>query len=105
VRLRAPFLRLVLRNVYMELELDDIVVFAESRRRGLYAEIYMGDVGYIYEKGGWHAYDGEGRSKPITPQEAERLRKLSRKLATLPRYHVLEQLIKALSAVEAEARP
>jgi hypothetical protein len=74
----------------MELELEDIVVFAESRRRGLYAEIYMGDVGYIY-----------GRSKPITPQEAERLRKLSRKLATLPRYHVLEQLIKALSAVEA----
>jgi hypothetical protein len=104
VRLRAPFLRLVLRNAYMELELEDIVVFAESRRRGLYAEIYMGDVGYIYEKGEWHAYD-EGRSKPITPQEAERLRKLSRKLATLPRYHVLEQLIKALSAVEAEARP
>ena len=105
MRLRAPFLRLVLRNAYMELELDDIVVFAESRRRGLYAEIYMGDVGYIYEKGEWHAYDGEGGSKPITPQEAERLRKLSRKLATLPRYHVLEQLIKALSAVEAEARP
>ncbi len=105
MRLRAPFLRLVLRNAYMELELEDIVVFAESRRRGLYAEIYMGDVGYIYEKGEWHAYDGEGRSKTITPQEAERLRKLSRKLATLPRYHVLEQLIKALSAVEAEARP
>lgn len=105
MRLRAPFLRLVLRNAYMELELEDIVVFAESRRRGLYAEIYMGDVGYIYEKGEWHAYDGEGRSKPITPQEAERLRKLSRKLATLPRYHVLEQLIKALSAVEAEAGP
>jgi len=104
VRLKAPFLRLVLRNAYMELELDDIVVFAEARRRGLYAEIYMGDVGYIYEKGDWRAYDGEGRHKPITPQEAERLRKLAKKLATLPRYHVLEQLIKALSAVEVEAR-
>ena len=104
MRIKAPFLRLVLRNAYMELELEDIVVFAEARGRGLYAEVYMGDVGYIYEKGGWHAYDGEGRPKPITPQEAERLRRLSRKLATLPRYHVLEQLIKALSAVEAEAR-
>jgi len=104
VRIRAPFLRLVLRNAYMELELEDVVVFAEARRKGLYAEIYMGDVGYIYERGSWHAYDGEGRPKSITPQEAERLRRLSRKLATLPRYHVLEQLIKALSAVEAEAR-
>jgi hypothetical protein len=63
VRLRAPFLRIVLRNAYMELELEDIVVFAEVKKRGLYAEIYMGDVGYIYEKGDWHAYDGEGKPK------------------------------------------
>jgi hypothetical protein len=104
VRLRAPFLRMVLQNVYMELELEDIVVFAEARGRRLYAEIYMGDVGYIYEKGGWHAYDGEGRPKAITPQDAERLRKLAKKLATLPKYRVLEQLVKALSTAEAEVK-
>jgi hypothetical protein len=104
VRLRAPFLRMVLRNAYMELELEDIVVFAETRGRRLYAEIYMGDVGYIYEKGGWHAYDGEGRPKVITPQDAERLRKLAKKLATLPKYRVLEQLVKALSTAEAEVK-
>jgi len=104
VRLRAPFLRIVLRNAYMELELEDIVVFAEVKRRGLYAEIYMGDVGYIYEKGDWHAYDGEGKPKVITPQDAERLRKLAKKLATLPKYRVLEQLVKALSTAEAEVK-
>ena len=104
MRLRAPFLRMVLQNAYMELELEDIVVFAEARGKRLYAEIYMGDVGYIYEKGGWHAYDGEGRPKVITPQDAERLRKLAKKLATLPKYRVLEQLVKALSAAEAEVK-
>jgi hypothetical protein len=104
VRLRAPFFRMVLQNAYMELELEDIVVFAEARGRRLYAEIYMGDVGYIYEKGGWHAYDGEGRPKAITPQDAERLRKLAKKLATLPKYRVLEQLVKALSTAEAEVK-
>ena len=104
MRLRAPFLRMVLQNAYMELELEDIVVFAEARGRRLYAEIYMGDVGYIYEKGGWHAYDGEGRPKVITPQDAEKLRKLAKKLATLPKYRVLEQLVKALSTAEAEVK-
>jgi hypothetical protein len=104
VRLRAPFLRMVLQNAYMELELEDIVVFAKARGRRLYAEIYMGDVGYIYEKGSWHAYDGEGRPKAITSQDAERLRKLAKKLATLPKYRVLEQLVKALSTAEAEVK-
>ena len=104
VRLRAPFLRIVLRNTYMELELNDMAIFAEARRRGLYAEIYMGDVGYIYEKGDWQAYDAEGKPKPITPREAERLKRLAKRLATLPKYHVLEQLIKALSSVKAEAK-
>ncbi|AAL63490.1 hypothetical protein [Pyrobaculum aerophilum] len=104
MRLRAPFLRMVLQNSYMELELGDIVIFAEAKRRGLYAEIYMGDVGYIYEKGMWYAYDGEGRPKIITATEAERLRKLAKKLSTLPKYHVLEQLIKALASVEPRAQ-
>ena len=104
MRLKAPFLRMVLRNAYMELELEDIVVFAEARGKRLYAEIYMGDVGYIYEKGGWHAYDDEGKPKVITPQDAERLRKLAKKLTTLPKYRVLEQLVKALSTAEAEVK-
>ncbi|ACB39533.1 hypothetical protein [Pyrobaculum neutrophilum] len=103
MRLRAPFLRLVLRNSYMELELKNVVVFAEAKRRGLYAEVYMDDVGYIYEKGGWQAYDGEGRPKEITPEEAEKLRKLAKRLSTLPRYHVLDLLIKALSSAKATA--
>ncbi len=104
MRLRAPFLRMVLRNTYMELEIGDIVVFAESKRRGLYAEVYMGDVGYIYEKGKWYAYDNEGRPKTITAGDAERLRRLAKKLSTLPKYKVLEQLIKALSTAKAKTQ-
>lgn len=104
MRLKAPFFRMVLRNTYMELELGDIVVFAEARRRGLYAEVYMDDVGYIYEKGNWYAYDNEGRPKAITAAEAERLRRLAKKLSTLPSYEVLEQLIKAIYSIQAKAQ-
>lgn len=100
MRLRAPFIRMVLRNRYMELELGDVVIFAEARGRGLYAEIYIGDVGYIYEKGRWYSYDSEGNPKTIAKHEAEALRKLGKRLSTLPRYHVLEQLTKALKSVE-----
>jgi len=100
VRLRAPFIRLTLKNTYMELEVDDVVVFAESRGRGLYAEIYMGDMGYIYERGRWLSYDKEGRLRPLSEEDLEKLRKLARRLATLPRYAVLEQLLKAIASAK-----
>lgn len=104
MRLKAPFLRIVLRNTYMELEIDNIVVFAETRGRSLYAELYIDDVGYIYEKGKWTAYDGNGNQKQITAEDLAKLRKLARRLSTLPKYPVLELLIKALSALGKEAR-
>lgn len=103
MRLKAPFLRMILRNSYMELEMKDVVIFAEAGKKGLYAEIYMDDIGYIYEKGRWQSYDGEGKPKAITPQEAEKLRKLAKQLSTLPKYYVLDLLVKALSSIKAEA--
>ena len=104
VRLRAPFLRLVLRNSFMELEMNNVVVFAEAGKRGLYAEVYVDDEGYVYEKGRWTAYGGDGKPRAITAEDAKKLKSLAKRLSTLPSYTVLELLIKALNSVEAKAR-
>ncbi|MEZ0319494.1 MAG: hypothetical protein ABWK05_05840 [Pyrobaculum sp.] len=104
MRLRAPFLRLVLRNSFMELEMNGVVVFAEVGKRGLYAEVYVEDVGYVFEKGRWTVYGGDGKSRSITEEDAKRLKNLAKRLSTLPNYTVLELLVKALYSVEAKAR-
>ncbi|MEM5827595.1 MAG: hypothetical protein QXT46_06290 [Pyrobaculum sp.] len=96
MRLKAPFLRIILRNTYMELEFENIAIFAESRGRKLYAELYINDVGYIYERGKWAVYDNEGNPRGMTPEDAAQLQKLAKRLSTLPKYPVLELLIKAL---------
>lgn len=102
MRLKAPFLRLVLKNSYMELEMGDVAIFAESRKGKLYAELYIGDIGYVYEKNSWYSYDGEGKGRAITHEDVVKLKRLARRLATLPKYPVLEKLIEALSSVRPQ---
>ncbi|MFN3804534.1 MAG: hypothetical protein ACK4SY_05720 [Pyrobaculum sp.] len=97
MRLKTPFLRLALTNSHMELELDNVMVFGEVRRGQLYAEIYIGETSYIYERRRWYVYNGEGKLRHMTDKDRAELRQLAKMLSTLPHYLVLEKLIKALS--------
>ncbi|MFN7106235.1 MAG: hypothetical protein ACK4M3_06610 [Pyrobaculum sp.] len=97
MRLKTPFLRLALTNSNIELELENVMVFGEVRRGQLYAEIYIGEASYIYERRRWYVYDGEGRPRAMTEDDRSQLRQLAKMLSSLPPYLVLEKLIKALS--------
>lgn len=106
MRLRAPFLEVVLRSKYMEIDADGMSVSAELWGRRLYAEIEMAGSRFIYERGTWYRLDEEGRQRRvrgISQEDARRMRALLRHLAQLPRYEVLSELISAVRKLVADA--
>jgi len=100
VKLRAPFLKLALKPNRMELEVEDVFIYAELKRGFLYAEIYVGDYAYFHANGEWEKYDEEGQR--VKFEESDRLvfAKLAKKLSQLPKYEVLEKLLKAITRMQ-----
>lgn len=106
MRVRAPFLEVVLKPRYMEIEADGIAVSAELWGRRLYAEIEMGGSRFVYERGTWYVLDEEGRQRrvrAVSQEDARRMRSLLRHLSQLPRYDVLSELISAVRRLVADA--
>lgn len=97
MRLKSPFLRIVLNNHYLEIEFENVAIFAEFKRGRFTAEIYIDDVGYIYEKKRWQVYDVDEKTRQLTARDVEMMRSLAKKLSTLPNYIVLKKLIDALN--------
>ena len=78
----------------------DAALRLEGEKTGEVAEGVGVAMGYIYERGRWLSYDKEGRLRPLSEEDLEKLKKLARRLATLPRYAVLEQLLKAIASAK-----